>query len=122
MTNEPTRAPRQITRSTPGLETRSRSYCSCDAIGSGVCPECQGIKSRKGAAELRRRRPELETPAVFTDPVASDDGTGPARTDIADRLRSAASMIESGGLPLDDARRLIRTALERILRLEDGSR
>jgi len=111
-TNEPGKE--RLTRS-----RRAKRRCTCDALGSGICPECAEIVHRRTAADVRRRGGVTQGPGLtLSQPTATDHSDG-RLADIADRLTAAARLIESGRFDLDGIARIVAGALTRIDRLRD---
>lgn len=95
-----------------------KQRCTCDAIGSGICPDCRAIVQRRLDAAQRHRNEHSgpQAPAEGDDPVDGSQVATEAH-EIADRLVAAARLLTDGRCSLDAVSGLVAATVLRIERL-----
>jgi hypothetical protein len=102
------------TRSTKPSRSRDKCRYSCDALGSGVCTDCQGIVSRRTNAEIRRRGMAPDLPVANPTAIpAVDSPSDSLRSDLSTRLQYAAELISDGDCSLESVFRLVASTVHR---------
>lgn len=106
------------------MSSRAKLRCSCDAVGSGVCPDCRALVSRRLDAP-RRASGSTEPADHIVKPHGSPVTNAPtdaARSDISSRLHSAANLIADGELPLEAVIDLVTATVLRLQRIAEEER
>jgi hypothetical protein len=96
---------------------RSRLRCLCDALGSGVCPDCRALVSRRLNTAKRGSAPAEAMDQIvdrWESQVSVAAPTDVRRSDISSRLHCAATLIADGECSLEAVLGLVASTARRL--------